>query len=157
MKSTIALGAAVLGTSLAMAAPAAAADHTNGHAAGKVEFTYDAPEIAESGDTVTWRWTLANTGDEGVDKVVLTHKLTPKLKVSSVEDLCTVKDEGIRCEYGSVDAGEKHNGTLVATLPPNVSGTVQINGRVTWQQAVTTGPPPKAVATAIDDAAVSEG
>jgi len=123
-----ALGASLLGTALPGHAEARQA------AIGKVEFVYSAPEVAEAGDSVTWRWTVKNVGSEGVDKVVLTHKLTPALKVKTVDEPCEAGQTSIRCEYGSLKAGEKRQGTVVAVLPPETSGTVQINGRVTWQQ-----------------------
>lgn len=144
MKGTIALGFAALGAALAVAAPAHAAyaPAGHGHAGGKIEFTYDPPEIADDGESVTWHWTLKNTGDEDVEKVVLTHKLTPKLKVSKFDKECVEKaDGGIKCEYGAVAVGEENEGTLVAALPSGVSGTVQINGRVTWQTPPTATPP----------------
>ncbi|MBO2445760.1 DUF11 domain-containing protein [Actinomadura barringtoniae] len=154
---TAALGAALLGTALPGHAEAR-------HAAiGKVEFVYSAPEVAEAGDSVTWRWTVKNVGGESVDKVVLTHKLTPALKVKTVDEPCEAGQTSIRCEYGTLKAGEKRQGTVVAVLPPETSGTVQINGRVTWQQGtapVATDSPapatPKAPAADAADQAASD-
>ncbi|MEU5881343.1 hypothetical protein [Spirillospora sp. NPDC047279] len=125
-----AFGATALGLSLlASATPANAVT-----AVGKVEFTYSAPEVAEAGDTVTWRWSVKNVGGESVNKVLLTHKLTPMLKVRSVDAPCAVTATAIRCEYGTMKAGEERKGVVVAELPSDASGTVQINGRMTWQQ-----------------------
>lgn len=101
---------------------------------GKIVFNYSAPDVADAGDTVTWRWTIKNTGSESVEKVVLTHRLTPKLKIRAVKKPCVVTETSIQCRYGTLKAGQKRQGTLRAELPPAASGNVQINGRVTWHQ-----------------------
>ncbi|MEV1085732.1 hypothetical protein AB0I98_47250 [Streptomyces sp. NPDC050211] len=107
-------------------------------AAGKIEVVYSPPEISESADRITWHWTLTNTGDEDVDKVVLTHKITPTLHVSAADAPCAPTGDSIPCAYGSMAAGEQREGTLVADLPSDISGTAQINGRVTWEAPATT-------------------
>ncbi|KAB2347461.1 DUF11 domain-containing protein [Actinomadura rudentiformis] len=110
---------------------------------GKIVFNYSAPDVADAGDKVTWRWTIKNTGGEGVEKVVLTHRLTPKLKVRAVSKPCVVAETSIQCRYGTLKAGQKRQGTLAAELAPSTSGTVQINGRVTWQQGPAADQAPK--------------
>ncbi|MBW8484190.1 hypothetical protein [Actinomadura parmotrematis] len=129
MRSIITARAAVLagafGAALAVA-PAA-------HAAGKVDFAYSAPEVSEEGDNVVWTWTVG-AGDGPVEKVVLTHRLTPHLKVASVSKECTVLEAAVRCEYGALKAGQRKRGVLVADIPVGTSGSVQISGRVTWRQ-----------------------
>ncbi|MFG2660183.1 hypothetical protein [Streptomyces sp. NPDC048425] len=102
-------------------------------ASGKVEFAYTAPEISEDGSSVTWHWTVSNTGDTTVDQVVMTHKLTPQLQVAQVSAPCQVQATAIRCGYGAMKPDEKREGSLVADLPEDLSGSVQINGRITWQ------------------------
>ncbi|WP_329394748.1 hypothetical protein [Streptomyces melanogenes] len=103
-------------------------------AIGKVEFTYSAPEVSENGDEVTWTWTVRNTGTTKADKVVLTHKTTPVLKAKSVPSACEAGETSVRCEYGTLQAGESREGKAVFNLPADLNSTVQINGRVTWQQ-----------------------
>ncbi|MDG4858531.1 hypothetical protein P8605_10270 [Streptomyces sp. T-3] len=114
-----------------ISAPTASADEV-------IEFVYTAPEFSEEGDRVTWNWTLTNRGDQTVDKVVLVHKLTPSLPVTNASDRCTVVDQAIQCEYGSVDAGELREGKLEADVPSDLQGSPQISGQVTWQAAVAT-------------------
>ncbi|WP_433335269.1 hypothetical protein [Spirillospora sp. CA-294931] len=148
MKSTIvggrmltraAAGAVAVGATLAAAALPAQA-RTAEPAAAKVDFAYSSPEIADAGDKVTWHWTIKNSGTMDVHKVVLTHKLTPMLKMASVSPGCKALATAVRCEYGLLAKGVSRTGTLVAQIPAEASGTVQINGRVTWQQ----GPVPAA-------------
>ncbi|MFI0449554.1 hypothetical protein [Actinomadura sp. 6N118] len=114
---------------------------------GKIVFNYSAPDVADAGDTVTWRWTIKNTGGESAEKVVLTHRLTPKLKIRSVKKPCEVTETSIRCRYGTLKAGQKRQGTLAAELPPDASGNVQINGRVTWHHGPAAEQTPKTGAT----------
>ncbi|WP_086828238.1 hypothetical protein [Allokutzneria sp. NRRL B-24872] len=47
----------------------------------RIECGFDAPEIAEDGDRVTWTWSLRNSGDQDATDVVFTSKLIPALKV----------------------------------------------------------------------------
>jgi uncharacterized repeat protein (TIGR01451 family) len=102
--------------------------------AGGVEFRYAEPEFAESGNRITWRWTVRNTGGKAVDGVVLTHALSPRLKVTSVSAPCKAREESITCDYRALRAGGQERGSLVAELPADTAGSVRIKGRVTWRQ-----------------------
>lgn len=68
----------------------------------KVEYAYSSPEISEDGETVTWHWTLVNTGDGDADNVVLVHQLTPALKVIRVSAPCEAGTQTTTCRYGSL-------------------------------------------------------
>ncbi|MFC6883919.1 hypothetical protein, partial [Actinomadura yumaensis] len=103
--------------------------------APRVEFRYSAPEVADAGDTVTWKWTIRNRGTDPVDKVVLDHRLTPRLKTEKVTTPCKPVQRTIRCDYGALRPGQVKKGALTAKIPANASGSVQIHGRVTWQLA----------------------
>ncbi|MQY06355.1 hypothetical protein ACRB68_44430 [Actinomadura sp. RB68] len=122
-----AAGAAVIALG---AAPPAWAEGT-----GKVEFVYSMPKVSAAGDTVTWTWTLRNTGTRDLDRVTLEHRLTPRLRVTSVSARCKPAKASVRCEYGAVRVGGRRTGFLVAALPPSGAGDVRINGRATWEQA----------------------
>jgi hypothetical protein len=126
-----ALGA--LGASMFLASPAAAQPSPK-PAAADVRFVYDAPQISTDGGHVTWRWTLTNNGPGTAGNVVLVHTLTQPLKITKLAQECKETKSGISCSYGSIDDGEKKEGSLDAELTPDVSGTVEINGRVTWRQ-----------------------
>ncbi|MFG2003534.1 hypothetical protein ACGFNU_30675 [Spirillospora sp. NPDC048911] len=141
IRGRAAAGAAALGIPLLATALPADAGTADG-AIGKVEFTYSSPEVAETGDKVTWHWAVKNASGGSVAKVVLTHRLTPKLKVHTIDKPCTATAASIRCDYGTLKAGERRRGSLVAELPPAASGTVQLNGRVTWHQGATTDQAP---------------
>jgi uncharacterized repeat protein (TIGR01451 family) len=106
-------------------------------AAGQIEVVYEAPTVDAVEGTVTWTWKLTNTGDEAADKVVLTHTLTPNLKVVVVSRPCMPTGETTPCDYGSVKAGEQRVGTLTAALPSDQQGELQINGSVTWEAPAT--------------------
>ncbi|MEV4255588.1 hypothetical protein AB0J52_20730 [Spirillospora sp. NPDC049652] len=107
----------------------------SGHrVAGKVELSYSAPKVAQAGSTVSWEWTVRNTGDKAVSDIVLVHKLTPQLKVTKVAQECKALQTEVRCSYGSLQAGATATGQLVADIPSSATGTVQINGKATWQQ-----------------------
>ncbi len=131
MKSVLAVVAAA--TPLLLAGPAHAATPTP----GQVVFAYDPPQIAEDGSHVTWHWKLTNQGTETATSVTLLHHLTPPLDKVTATAPCTVSAKAIRCHYESVAAGASEEGTIDAVLPSDLSGTVQINGRITWQSAGT--------------------
>lgn len=100
-----------------------------------VRFEYSDPEFAETGTQVTWRWTVRNTGDRPVDGVKLVHTFTPRLKVTSVSPPCQARANTVTCDYAKLRAGGVKRGMLVADLPQDSSGTIEIKGRVTWRQA----------------------
>ena len=126
-----ALGA--LGAPVFLASPAAAQPAPK-PAAADVRFVYGPPQISTDGGHVTWRWTLTNNGPGAADNVVLVHTLTPPLKITKLADECKVTKGGVSCSYASIADGAKKVGALEAELTPEMSGTVEINGRVTWQQ-----------------------
>jgi len=138
-----ALGAPVFLASSAAAAAAAAqsapepAPATS--AAADVKLDYDSPQVAADGEHLVWRWTLTNKGSGAAGGVVLFHRLTPALKISHVAKECRAIASGVSCSYGTIKAGQRKAGSLEAELSSDVSGTVEINGRVTWQQG-TAGP-----------------
>jgi len=111
---------------------------------GNVTFTYDPPQIAEDGTHVTWHWTLTNKGAQAADQVTLLHRLTPSLKTVQASEPCTVGPQLVRCHYDMLGPGASREGTIVGALPSDLSGTVQINGRITWQS----GAKPAAAAAA---------
>lgn len=98
-----------------------------------VEFTYEAPEISEEGDVVTWHWSIVNNGSEPVTKVVLTHHVTPTLVIDSLTGPSEVVGENVKSRWETLGAGEKSEGTITAALPDDLAGAVQINARVVWQ------------------------
>ncbi|MFC1403262.1 MULTISPECIES: hypothetical protein [Streptacidiphilus] len=100
-----------------------------------VAFVYEAPDISEEGDVVTWRWSVVNNTGAPVNQVVLTHNLSPWLPVTSVTGPSEVVGERIKSRWATLAAGEKATGEIVATMPEDLLGAVQINARVTWQQA----------------------
>lgn len=108
-------------------------------AAADIRFTYESPRVSPDGDHLTWRWTLRNTGPGAAGDVVLVHRLTPPLKISRLPRECRAIAHGASCSYGTIKAGQRRTGSLDAELSRDVSGTVEIHGRVTWQQ-VTSGP-----------------
>ncbi|GAA1547497.1 hypothetical protein GCM10009678_32600 [Actinomadura kijaniata] len=144
-------GALALGGCLLAAPPIQAA------APGKVEFVYTAPKVSRAGDSVTWGWSIRNNGGEPVEKVVLTHRFRPVMKVRSVSARCRVLKDAIRCEYGSLKAGEARSGVIVAEVPATAAGNVQINGRVTWQQRGAAPAPAPAPAPSASPAATGAG
>ncbi|AWZ05690.1 MULTISPECIES: hypothetical protein [unclassified Streptomyces] len=100
-----------------------------------VEFAYEAPEISEEGDVVTWHWVIVNNGSEPVTKVVLTHRVTPTVVFDRLTGPSEVVGEVVKSRWETLGAGEKSEGTITAALPEDLTGTVQINGRVVWQNA----------------------
>ncbi|HEX6470794.1 MAG TPA: hypothetical protein VF069_16960 [Streptosporangiaceae bacterium] len=124
---------AALGAPGIFAAPAVAAPRPVPPATADVAFAYDAPRIAADGEHVTWRWTLRNGGPGAAGGVILVHRITPQLKISRMSRECRAIRAGISCSYGTIQAGRRRTGELEAELR-DVSGTVEINGRVTWQQ-----------------------
>ncbi|MFC9970141.1 hypothetical protein ACFVH6_04470 [Spirillospora sp. NPDC127200] len=134
MKSVLTAPARLLAAAPLLAAPLAAAPAHADTPTGKVGFVYSAPEISVDGNNVTWDWTVTNGVGAPVDKVVLTHRFTPRLKVVSASAPCEVLEATVRCDYGRLANAGRKKGTLVAAIPPETAGTVQINGRVTWQR-----------------------
>ncbi|MFZ3474998.1 hypothetical protein ACODT3_01015 [Streptomyces sp. 4.24] len=127
---------AVLGAA-AQAAPRADTD---------VVFEYSAPDISEGGDHVTWDWTVMNNTGHSVSRVVFTTKITPTVVVTRVSPRCEVPAQGshtIRCTFPGLDAGAAQEGVIEADLPAGLEGSVNISGRVTWQN-----PAAKAIAPA---------
>lgn len=124
---------------LLLAAPTAAAGATPKarEAGADVVLSYDPPQISEDGSHVTWHWNLRNRGTETAYNVTLVHRLNPPLAGVKASAPCEVTPRNIRCHYPEVPAGGKEHGTVDADLPPDLSGTVQINGRVTWRQDAT--------------------
>jgi phage baseplate assembly protein gpV len=135
-----ALGAPVfLASSAAAAAQSAPEPAPATSAAADVKLDYDPPQVAADGEHLVWRWTLTNKGSGAAGGVVLVHRLTPALKISHVAKECRAIASGVSCSYGTIKAGQRKAGSLEAELSSDVSGTVEINGRVTWQQG-TAGP-----------------
>ncbi|MFF5260416.1 hypothetical protein ACFY4C_15840 [Actinomadura viridis] len=138
----IAVIAAAAGASLPFAAPpaqAAPAAPAPPSAQGGVRISYSAPETTGTGDRIAWRWRLRNTGDRAVNGVVLVHTVDPGFRVSSYGALCAARSGTLRCEYRSLRPGERREGTLVAHVPAGVSGRIQLQGRVIWQQRTRKG------------------
>ncbi|MGI5164340.1 hypothetical protein ACQEU3_08305 [Spirillospora sp. CA-253888] len=135
MKSVLTGPARLLAGVPLLAAPLAAAPAHADTPAGKVGFVYSAPQISVDGGNVTWDWTVTNGVGAPVDKVVLTHRFTPQLKVVSASAPCEVVEKTVRCDYGRLANAGRKKGTLVAAIPPEAAGTVQVTGRVTWQRS----------------------
>lgn len=135
---TTALGAVV--AALLAAVPAAAVAQYE----GDVEFAYEAPEISEEGDHVTWHWTMQNKEDHPVSKVVMTHRLTPAVPVTYVSSPCEVVGDAVKCRWETLKPGEEVEGTIEADLPEELTGSVNVKGRVVWQND---GPAPEPAGT----------
>ncbi|MDV9189591.1 hypothetical protein R6L23_15445 [Streptomyces sp. SR27] len=73
-----------------------------------------------------------NEGDEPAGGVIRTHRLNPPLKVTDTSERTAVRGDVVRSEYGTVEPGQKVRGYLQDAIPADLSGTVQIAGRVTW-------------------------
>lgn len=131
-----ALGVVTAGATLFFAVPASAQSRD-------VEFSYSPPEISDEGDQVTWNWTAVNRDSHPATKVVITHRITPWLPVSHVSAPCDIDGESIKCRWDVLQPGEEVRGIIEADLPPGLSGSVRINGRVVWQR---TGTGPAATA-----------
>lgn len=129
MKSILAALAAA--APLLMTGPA----HAAAPAPGSVVFAYDPPNINEEGTHVSWHWKLTNQSGLTATQVTLRHHLNPPLDKITASAPCTVDQKGIRCHYDELAAGASKEGTVEADLPSDLSGTVQINGRITWQSA----------------------
>ncbi|WP_441248447.1 hypothetical protein [Kitasatospora sp. McL0602] len=127
-----AVAASVAATALLAPLPAAAAAP---RAAGSVEFKYDAPQISEEGDHVRWHWTVTNATDEAVHKVTLKSTLTPHLPITNVSGPCVVSQTAstVTCTWDDLRPGQSAGGDIDADLPEDLSGAVQIKGRITWQ------------------------
>ncbi|MFC5746991.1 hypothetical protein [Actinomadura rugatobispora] len=139
----LAVLAAAAATAAALAPPSAAAPAPD----GKVDFTYSPPELSQTGDQVIWRWALRNTGDRPVSGVLLFHRIKPNLKIVSISAPCKVTRRTVRCDYRTLNPRQKKQGTLTADLPDDVTGLVQIRGRVTWQLPATAPTPPERPST----------
>jgi hypothetical protein len=127
---------AAVAASLPLAAhPAQAAPAT-----GQVEFFYSAPRPTHSANRISWTWTVRNRGDRPAHQVMLTHTLTPKVRVASLSTPCLIVQGGaIKCDYKTLNPGARRSGTLAAAVPPELQRKVQISGYATWRQ-----PPPPA-------------
>lgn len=149
MKSTIeqrrgaglaVVGAAVVtGASLGTAAAPAPAFADMPQVAGvaavsKIDFVYATPVIAENGDKLTWRWTVSNSGDLDAFQVIVMHRLGGSMQIRRLSAGCTASGVAIRCAYGRIAPGQKRTGSVEVELSEDVQGTLQISGRVTWQQ-----------------------
>jgi hypothetical protein len=141
-RTIVASALAVLGAPVFFAAPAAAvaagSPPPRPPVAADVKFVYAAPRISADGEHVTWRWTLTNAGSGAAADVVLVNHLTPQLKISNMSKECRAIANAVSCSYGKINAGERRTGALGAELSRDVSGTVEITGRVTWQQGMET-------------------
>ncbi|MFB4318462.1 hypothetical protein [Actinomadura sp. 21ATH] len=137
---------AVLAAAAAVAPLAAGPAQAAPPKGGEVEFRYSDPEFAESGNRVTWRWTVHNRGAKAVNDLKLVHTLTPRLKVSSVSAPCRVREGAVRCDYRALRPDGEKSGVLVAELPRDAAGAVEVKGRVTWRHgtapATDTAAPP---------------
>lgn len=106
------------------------------HAAGSdLQLAYDPPQLSEDGSHLTWHWTLQNKGAYAAAHVTLVHRLNKPLARIKATPPCEIAPKVIRCRWESVPAGGKEKGTIDARLPADLSGTVQISGRITWVQA----------------------
>lgn len=130
------LAAPVFVAAQATAAVRAVPRSPSPRAVADIKFDYAAPRVAADGEHVTWRWTLTNAGSGAATDVILVHHLTPQLKISTMSKECRAIANTISCSYGRIKAGERRTGALGAELSRDVSGTVEINGRVTWQQGM---------------------
>src|SRR5262245_18201837 len=116
------------------AAATAAAPRARKPAAADVKFAYDEPRISVDGEHVIWRWRLTNAGSGSAAGVVLVHRLMPSLRISRSTRECRVIAGGVSCSYGIIKAGQRSMGALTADLSREMSCTVEIHGRVAWQQ-----------------------
>lgn len=135
------LGAAVGAPFLASAAvpaaaAAAAAPPAPKPATADIRFAYDTPTVAADGEHVIWGWTVTNAGPGAAGGVVVVHHLVPPLKITQMSKECRAIADGVSCAYGTIKAGQRRAGELTAELSPDVSGTLEINGRATWQQGI---------------------
>ncbi|WP_147341109.1 DUF11 domain-containing protein [Actinomadura logoneensis] len=102
--------------------------------AGNVVLAYNAPKVAQAGSTVSWKWTVRNTGDKAVDDVVLVQRITPQLKVGKMPGECKALKAEIRCAYSTLQAGATASGELSAAIPSSATGAVRIDGKATWRE-----------------------
>lgn len=134
------LGGVALG--MAVSALAVLPAHASARATSDVQFAYDPPQISDDGSHVTWHWTMENKGSDEASHVTLVHRLSPALNGVKASTPCEVTPaKAVRCRWESVPAGGTEQGTIEADLPPNMSGSVQISGRITWQQGTSTPRP----------------
>ncbi|MFI6449730.1 hypothetical protein [Kitasatospora sp. NPDC050543] len=103
-----------------------------------VTLSYDPPEISEEADHVTWHWTVKNTSTSPVSNVVLSQHLDPPLAGVKASDPCEVAAKVITCRWKSIPAGGIEEGRVDADLPPDLTGTIHISGRIAWER--TSGP-----------------
>ncbi|MDL4777524.1 hypothetical protein [Actinomadura xylanilytica] len=111
--------------------------------AAKVKLGYSAPKVSGAGDRVTWTWTVRNTGKRGVERVVLVHRLRPRLKIVAVAAPCRTLRASVRCDYGVLRAGRSRRGSLTARIPADAKDGVRISGRLTWWQGARPGAAPQ--------------
>ncbi|GLZ13588.1 hypothetical protein Acsp04_38230 [Actinomadura sp. NBRC 104425] len=132
------VGAAMAGACLAAGPPACAKVEpaaARPAAGGKVEVTYSVPRISANGTEVTWRWRLRNRTGRTAYRVVVTHTVKPAVPISSPNRACRKVAEGVvRCAYPSLRAKQSRTGTLVARLPENLEGGVNLAGKVAWRR-----------------------
>ncbi len=129
-----ALGAPVFLASAATAAQPPASSEPPAPAAADVKLAYAEPRVAADSERLVWRWTLTNAGSGPAGGVVLVHRLKPPLKISRLAKECQAIAGGISCSYGTIKAGQRRAGSLEAEMAHDVSSTVEIDGRMTWQQ-----------------------
>lgn len=113
--------------------------HASARAAGDMQLAYDLPQLLDDGSHVAWHWTMRNKGSDNASHVTLMHRLNPALNGVKASGPCEVTPaKAVRCRWESVPAGGTEQGTIEAELPANMSGTVQVSGRITWQQGTST-------------------
>ena len=124
---TTAVGALLVPLSTAQAASLVRADD--------VRFQYDSPEISAAGDHVTWHWTVVNGSAKAAHKVVVTHTISPQVPITHVTGPCTIDEarSAVKCTWDQLSAGQRTDGAIEAKLPEDLSGSVHIKGRITWQ------------------------
>lgn len=104
--------------------------------AGTFEFAYEAPELPDAGDHVTWNWTATNSGNTPVFQVVLTSTVSPRsLQIATASGDGDTKITGsvATTRFAMVAPGAQLSGSLEVPLPEEMNGSVQINGRAVWQ------------------------
>jgi hypothetical protein len=97
-------------------------------------FDYDTPQISGDGDHITWHWSMVNMGTVTASHVLLIQQFNRPLDQVKASAPCEVSGTVVRCRFASVPAGGREEGTVEGDIPGDASGTIQINGRITWQQ-----------------------
>ncbi|MGK5627892.1 hypothetical protein [Streptomyces sp. URMC 123] len=129
----------VSGTGMALTGPAGAqpAQRPALPLQGGVELTYEPPSMDGQGH-VTWRWTAHNSDQNPVSDVVVTHRVTPSVPVTSSAP-CTGTAEKITCEIGTLEGGQEFAGEVTAELPPGQEDSARIDGAATWTESPPAG------------------